>query len=112
MSPKQQGVGHEKSSFVDYDGSAAFLCVDDYPCSSFCNSSWYSLSSVRLYHMLPYAIVGTLVIEILSVICICGIKTMKERLKTFFVICLGNAISYLLPLSLLSFYGRMTFMVE
>lgn len=58
------------------------------------NSSWHWISQSRPYDVLPWVMLGTLLIEIIS---IQKIGQVHSKIKTILVVLLGNLISFLLP---------------
>lgn len=58
------------------------------------NSSWVWISETRPYDILPFVIIGTLLIETVSVNLICAIE---NRYKTFLAVLVGNLISFAVP---------------
>ncbi len=62
---------------------------------AYANSSWHWISEKRPYDVLPFVIVLTLIIEILSVIFIAGVK--QNKLKAVIVVIVGNLLSFAAP---------------
>ena len=58
------------------------------------NSSWVWISETRPYDILPFVIVGTLLIETLAVNILSKIDNWY---KTFFAVLVGNIISFIAP---------------
>lgn len=58
------------------------------------NSSWVWISETRPYDILPFVIIGTLLIETVSMNLICKIDNWY---KTFFAVLVGNIISFIAP---------------
>ncbi len=62
--------------------------------SASANSSWVWISETRPYDILPFVIVGTLLVETIAVNIICKIDNWY---KTFFAVFVGNIISFAVP---------------
>lgn len=58
------------------------------------NSSWVWISETRPYDILPFVIIGTLLIETIAVNLVCKIGNWY---KTFFAVFVGNIISFAVP---------------
>ena len=58
------------------------------------NSSWVWISETRPYDILPFVVIGTLLIETVSVNLVSRIGNWY---KTFFVVFVGNIISFAVP---------------
>jgi hypothetical protein len=58
------------------------------------NSSWHWISDTRPYDVLPFVVVGTLLIETAAVN---YIPKIHKLFKVFCVISLGNLLSYMVP---------------
>lgn len=67
------------------------LCL---PVVARADSSWVWISETRPYDVLPFVVVGTLLIETLG---IWLIPRVKKPLKVFCVTCLGNVLSFAVP---------------
>lgn len=71
-----------------------FLALCMTYCTVSANSSWYWISEKRPYDILPWVVLGTLLVEITAVRVIAGCKPLW---KTMLVIVFGNAVSFLFP---------------
>ena len=60
----------------------------------FANSSWRWISETRPYDVLPFVVVGTLLIEIF---CVCLLNKIKEIYKVCFFVSVGNILSFAAP---------------
>ena len=58
------------------------------------NSSWVWISETRPYDILPFVIIGTLLIETVAVNLVCKVGNWY---KTFFAVLVGNIISFIAP---------------
>lgn len=59
--------------------------------TAYADSSWIWISESRPYDILPFVIVGTLLVEAVGI----GLAAkVKKSLKVFSVVCLGNLISF------------------
>ncbi len=65
-----------------------------FPVVASANSSWVWISQTRPYDILPFVVVGTLLIETVSVNLVSKIGNWY---KTFFAIFIGNIISFAVP---------------
>lgn len=65
-----------------------------FPATAFANSSWRWISETRPYDVLPFVIIGTLIIETSMINYIPRINRTK---KVFGVVLLGNALSFAAP---------------
>ena len=70
------------------------LGVSAFPMFASANSSWVWISETRPYDILPFVIIGTLLIETVAVNLVSKIGNWY---KTFFVIFIGNIISFAVP---------------
>ena len=70
------------------------LCALSFHMLASANSSWVWISETRPYDILPFVIIGTLIIETVSVNLVC--KT-GSWYKTFFAVFAGNIISFAAP---------------
>ena len=70
---------------------AVFLA---FPLTVFANSSWYWISETRPYDVLPFVIIFTLVIEVVSVYFIGKAKALT---KLIFFVLLANVLSFAAP---------------
>lgn len=73
--------------------AAMFSCAM-FPAAVFANSSWVWISEKRPYDLLPFVIVGTLIVEILAVRYIPNIKKLP---KVCGLVILGNLLSFAVP---------------
>lgn len=72
----------------------SFLGTLTLPVIASANSSWVWISETRPYDILPFVVIGTLLIETVSVNLICKIDNWY---KTFFAVFTGNIISFAVP---------------
>ena len=84
------------------------------PCTIYANSSWVWISKTRPYDILPFVVIGTLLIETLS---IHYFGKSKGLLKTFLIITAANSISFAMPYlieysGVTSPYGKGTYIFE
>ena len=70
------------------------LGVSIFPILASANSSWVWISETRPYDILPFVIIGTLLIETVAVNLVSKIGNWY---KTFFAVLVGNIISFVLP---------------
>lgn len=62
--------------------------------TAFANSSWIWISKTRPYDVLPWVVIGTLLIETISLF---AFAKLKNKFKTFVFVTLANAISFAAP---------------
>ena len=65
-----------------------------FPLVARADSSWVWITETRPYDVLPFVVVGTLLIETLSIWLIPHTRRLS---KVFWVVCLGNGLSYAAP---------------
>ena len=65
-----------------------------FPLVARADSSWVWITKTRPYDVLPFVVVGTLLIETLSIWLIPHTRRLS---KVFWVVCLGNGLSYAAP---------------
>ena len=70
------------------------LGVSVFPMLASANSSWVWISETRPYDILPFVIIGTLLIETVAVNLV---SKVGNWYKTFFAIFIGNIISFVVP---------------
>ena len=70
------------------------LGVSAFPMLASANSSWVWISETRPYDILPFVIIGTLLIETVAVNLV---SKVGNWYKTFFAIFIGNIISFVVP---------------
>ena len=70
------------------------LGISIFPMLASANSSWVWISETRPYDILPFVIIGTLLIETVAVNLVSKIGNWY---KTFFVVLVGNIISFAVP---------------
>ena len=70
--------------------SVFIMCL---PMSAYANSSWHWITTSPMT-LLPFVIILTLIIEIVSVVKFGKVKNLK---KVFYVVALANLLSYLAP---------------
>ena len=70
------------------------LGVSVFPMLASANSSWVWISETRPYDILPFVIIGTLLIETVAVNLVSKIGNWY---KTFFAVLVGNIISFAVP---------------
>ena len=70
------------------------LGVSAFPMFASANSSWVWISETRPYDILPFVIIGTLLIETVAVNLV---GKVDNWYKTFFAVFVGNIISFVVP---------------
>ena len=70
------------------------LGVSAFPMLASANSSWVWISETRPYDILPFVIIGTLLIETVAVNLM---GKVGNWYKTFFAVLVGNIISFVVP---------------
>ena len=70
------------------------LFILSFPVTAYANSSWHWVTTTCPFDLLPFAIILTLLIEVLSVNFIARIRDLKRVIP---VVCLANLVSFLLP---------------
>ena len=70
------------------------LGISIFPMLASANSSWVWISETRPYDILPFVIIGTLLIETVAVNFVCKVGNWY---KTFFAVLVGNIISFIAP---------------
>ena len=70
------------------------LGVSAFPMLASANSSWVWISETRPYDILPFVIIGTLLIETVAVNLVSKVGNWH---KTFFAVLVGNIISFIAP---------------
>ena len=70
------------------------LGISIFPMLASANSSWVWISETRPYDILPFVIIGTLLIETVAVNLVCKVGNWY---KTFFAVLVGNIISFIAP---------------
>ena len=70
------------------------LGVSAFPMLASANSSWVWISETRPYDILPFVIIGTLLIETVAVNLV---GKVDNWYKTFFAVLVGNIISFVVP---------------
>ena len=70
------------------------LGVSAFPMFASANSSWVWISETRPYDILPFVIIGTLLIETVAVNLM---GKVGNWYKTFFAVLVGNIISFVVP---------------
>ena len=75
---------------------AIFLCA--FSITAYANSSWRWISDSRPYDILPFVIIGTLMIETIAINYIAAIH---KGVKVFCIVTIGNLLSYIAPYGLL-----------
>ena len=70
------------------------LGVSIFPVLASANSSWVWISETRPYDILPFVIIGTLLIETVAVNLV---SKVGNWYKTFFAVFIGNIISFIAP---------------
>ena len=70
------------------------LGVSVFPMLASANSSWVWISETRPYDILPFVIIGTLLIETVAVNLV---SKVGNWYKTFFAVLVGNIISFIAP---------------
>ena len=68
--------------------------VSVFPMLASANSSWVWISETRPYDILPFVIIGTLLIETVAVNLV---NKVGNWYKTFFAVLVGNIISFIAP---------------
>ncbi len=75
-------------------GLAALILSFGFSVMASANSSWVWITETRPYDVLPFVIVGTLLIETFAIDLIAKIG---NRTKTFFAVLVGNILSFIAP---------------
>ena len=72
----------------------SYMYIPMFCVTAFANSSWRWISETRPYDVLPFVVVGTLLIEILGV---CLLNKTKAFYKVCFFVSVGNILSFAAP---------------
>lgn len=75
-----------------------------FPLAASANSSWVWISDTRPFDVLPYVVIGTLLVETLGIGLIPRFEGKKMG-KVFCVVCVGNLLSFVAPYLLRWMFG-------
>jgi hypothetical protein len=75
----------------------AFGLIPFFGIPAYANSSWHWLTDNRPIYILPFVIIGTLVIETVIICLVNRTPTVKKMAFVFLIVCLANLVSFLLP---------------